>query len=99
MINSFLEPGDKALFIDNGYWGRYAADLIAPEYDVKAKLHTQDSHVQLDLDKIEKDLKEEKDLKAVHLVHVETETGAINPVKQIGELVKKHAPGCSVHGG
>lgn len=91
-INSFLEPGEKALFIDNGYWGRYAADLIAPEYDVQVKLHTQDAHKQLDLSKIEKQLKEERDLKAVHICHVETENGAINPIKQIGELVQRHAP-------
>jgi len=91
-LNSFCEPGDKMLFIDNGYWGRYPAEVIAPTYEIKPILLTFDVHKQIDLDVVEKKLKEEKDIKAVHAVHVETEMGAINPIKQIGELIQEHAP-------
>ena len=91
-LNSFCEPGDKALFIENGYWGRYPADVMAPHYGIKPILLTFDVHKPMDIDIVEKKLKEEKDIKAVHIVHVETEVGAINPVKQIGELIREHTP-------
>lgn len=91
-INSFCEPGDKVLFIENGYWGRYPAEVMAPHFGIKPVLLTLDVHRPMDLSAVEKRLKEEKDIKAVHIVHVETEIGAINPVKQIGELVQRHAP-------
>ena len=91
-INSFCEPGDNVLFIENGYWGRYPADVMAPHYGIKPILLTFDVHKPMDLDIVEKKLKGEKDIKAIHIVHTETETGAINPVKQIGELIREHTP-------
>ena len=92
-LNSFIEPGEKCLFIDNGYWGRYPADIIAPHYGIKPELLSFQVEKQIDLKVIERKLKEmRKELKAVHLIHVETEIGAINPVKQVGALMKKHAP-------
>jgi aspartate aminotransferase-like enzyme len=93
-LNSFIEPGEKCLFIDNGYWGRYAAEVIAPHYGIKVELLSFEAEKQIDLDIVEKKLKElGKDLKAVHMVHVETEIGAINPIRQVGALIKKYAPG------
>lgn len=92
-LNSFIEPGEKCLFIDNGYWGRYPAEVIAPHYGIKSELLSFDAEKQVDLDVVEKKLKQTgRGLKAVHMIHIETEVGAINPVKQIGELVKEHAP-------
>ncbi len=91
-LNSFAEPGDKVLFIDNGYWGRYPADIIAPSLGIKNILLTFDAHKPIDLSAVETKLKEEKDIKAVHIIHVETENGAINPIKAVGELVKENAP-------
>jgi alanine-glyoxylate transaminase/serine-glyoxylate transaminase/serine-pyruvate transaminase len=91
-INSFCEPGDKVLFIENGYWGRYPAEIMAPHYGIKPALLSLDVHKPMDLDSIEKKLKQEKDIKVVHVVHVETEIGAINPIRQIGELMKEHCP-------
>ncbi|MCW3975309.1 MAG: aminotransferase class V-fold PLP-dependent enzyme [Candidatus Bathyarchaeota archaeon] len=89
---SFCEPEDKVLFIDNGYWGRYPAEIMAPHYKIKPVLLSLDVHRPMDLDSVEKTLKEENDIKAIHAVHVETEIGAINPIKQIGELIQRHAP-------
>jgi hypothetical protein len=91
-VNSFCEPGDKMLFIENGYWGRYPADVMAPHYKIKPVLLTFDARKPMNLASVEEKLKKEKDLKAIHLVHVETEVGAINPVRQIGELVQQYAP-------
>jgi aspartate aminotransferase-like enzyme len=91
-LNSFCEPGDKVLFLDNGYWGGYAVDTIAPHYGIKPIPLRFDVHRQMDLGAIEKKLREEKGLKAVHMMHVETEVGAINPVKQVGELIRECAP-------
>lgn len=91
VLNSFCEHGDKVLFIDNGYWGRYPAQVMAPYYKIRPILLTFDVHRQMDLGAIEKKLKEEKPLKAVHMIHVETEIGAINPVKQVGDLIKQYS--------
>jgi len=92
-LSSFIEPGEKCLFIDNGYWGRYAAEVIAPNYGINVELLSFAPEKQIDLDLVEGTLKRQgNELKAVHMVHVETEIGAINPVRQVGALVKKHAP-------
>jgi len=34
VLNNFLEPGDKLLMIDNGYWGRYP-EVMAQTYNFK----------------------------------------------------------------
>jgi aspartate aminotransferase-like enzyme len=91
-LQSFCEPGDKVLFIENGYWGRYPVDTMAPVYDLKPVVLTFDAAKAMDLDAVEKKLKGEKNIKAVHVVHVETEHGGINPIRQIGELVREHCP-------
>lgn len=90
-LNNFLEPGDKLLMIDNGYWGRYP-EVMAQTYNFKLVPLIFPVNRPIDPEIVEKKLKEENDIKMVHIVHVETEVGIINPIKKIGEIVHRLAP-------
>ena len=90
-LNNFFEPGDRMLMIDNGYWGRYP-EVMAQTYGIKLVPLVIPIQRPVDPQAVEEKLKSEKNIKAVHVMHVETETGIINPVKQIGEVVRRLAP-------
>lgn len=91
VINNFIEPGDKLLLIENGYWGRYM-EQMAPTYNCNPVIITSPVDKPVNLEILESKLKEEKNVKVVHIVHVETETGIVNPVRKIGEIVHKYVP-------
>ena len=90
-MNNFLEPGDRLLMVDNGYWGRYP-DVMAENYGFETVPLTGSNRRPVDPTLVEKKLREEGDIKVVHIMQVETETGLINPIKKIGEIVHRAAP-------
>lgn len=91
-MNSFLEPGDKLLLIDNSYWGRYPS-LMAKNYGFEIIHLNFPPEEPIDPQKIEDKLKEIKGpIRAAHMVHVCTETGIINPIKHIGSILKEKSP-------
>jgi aspartate aminotransferase-like enzyme len=61
----------------------YGFEIIRPDVSVNRPI---------DPGMVEEKLREEKDVKVVHIVHVETETGMLNPIKKIGEIVRRVAP-------
>jgi len=91
VMNNFLEPGEKLLMLENGYWGRYP-ELMVENYGFKIIRPEVSVNRPIDPGMVEEKLKEEKDVKVVHIVHVETETGMLNPIKKIGEIVRRVAP-------
>lgn len=91
VLNNFLEPGDRLLMIDNGYWGRYP-DVMAETYGFEIVPLTTSTNRPVDPKAVENKLKEEKNIKAVHMIHVETECGIMNPVKAIAEVIHRVAP-------
>jgi len=91
-LNNFLEPGDKLLMIDNGYWGRYP-EVMAQTYGFELIPLVFPSYRPIDPARVEEKIKGmKKDFKAVHMIHVETEGGLLNPVKKIGEIVHRLLP-------
>ncbi len=91
VFNSFLEPGEKLLMIDNGYWGRYP-EVMAETYGFKLVPLVLPVNKPIDPQIVEDKLKEERDIRMVHVIHLETESGVINPIKKIGEVVHRLAP-------
>tara|TARA_Y100000588_G_C14255184_1_gene925117 strand:- start:1535 stop:2647 length:1113 start_codon:yes stop_codon:yes gene_type:complete len=85
---NLIEPQDKVLILINGIFGTRMEDIanrLGADVD---SLHFEWGHA-IDIDIVANQLSENKyDLVAV--VHAETSTGVCNPVKEIGELVKRN---------
>lgn len=91
-LNNFLEPGEKLLMIDNGYWGRYP-ETLQQTYGYEIVPLVGPSHLPIDPNMVEDQLKGMKrDIKVAHMMHVETETGMVNPIRQVAEIVHRMLP-------
>ncbi|MGD0158950.1 MAG: alanine--glyoxylate aminotransferase family protein [Candidatus Bathyarchaeia archaeon] len=88
-IANIIEPGDKVLNVVNGYFGDYFAKISKAHGAVQKTLEIPwgkcvESH------QVKKALKED-DYKAVTVTHVDTSTGVVNPIKEIGRAVKDNS--------
>ena len=87
VISSTIPPDGKLLVIINGAYGRRIAK-IASVLKVETVVLEFDEDMKPDLQKIDAILKEDSKITHVAVVHCETTTGIINPIKEIGTLVK-----------
>ncbi len=88
-LKSCLMPGDKLLAVATGVFGHgiaYMARSIGCEVEVVDFEYNQSA----DVDRIEEAIKRIHP-KMVTIVHCETPSGTINPVAQVGELIKEHS--------
>lgn len=88
-VSSSLSPERSMLVIQNGVYG----ERIGKICDIyKFRQHT----LKLawgeppDLERIESELRQNPDIEVVALVHHETTTGLLNPLKEVGELTRRH---------
>jgi 2-aminoethylphosphonate-pyruvate transaminase len=88
-IGSVIPEGGKLLVVANGHYGDRLG-LIAQT--LRIPVHTVDFGETgfPDLQIVEATLRAQPDLTHVAVVHCETTTGMLNPVSQIGGLVKAH---------
>jgi 2-aminoethylphosphonate aminotransferase len=89
---SVIPEGKKALIISNGAYG-HRFSLIAEAHGIPYLELDHPWGSKLDFDRIQKALDSNDDIAAVFVTHHETTTGILNPVKDIGKIVKKH--GCT----
>ena len=88
LIVSLSGWGQSLLIISNGIYGERAAD-IAKTYGVKTEELTFDWGEPPDLDLVEEEIKKAH-VGGIYLVHHETTTGLLNPLKEISILGKKY---------
>lgn len=89
VINSVTPPEKKILIINNGAYGERMVK-IANAYQIEC-VEIQCSWDALpDLGEIETALQRDPDIAVVGMVHHETTTGLLNPVQEIGALVKQY---------
>jgi alanine-glyoxylate transaminase / serine-glyoxylate transaminase / serine-pyruvate transaminase len=88
-FDNFLEPGDTAVIGVKGVFGERMADN-ALRTGAKVIPVTAEWGNIIEPEAIEKVLKQEKKVKLIALVHVETSTGVIQPLKEVSELAKKY---------
>lgn len=88
-IANIIEPGDKVLNIVSGYFGQYFVE-ISKVYGAKFRVLEVPWGKAVKPELVEEALKED-DYKAVTVTHVETSTGVANPIKEIGEVVRKNS--------
>lgn len=88
VVSSTIPRGGKLLVIINGAYGRRIAQ-IAKVYDIEVVPLTYPENRVPDLAEIEAALAVDEAISSVAVIHCETTTGLINPIKKIGEIVTR----------
>jgi len=88
-FDNFLEPGDVAIIGVNGAFGERMVDN-AVRTGAKVVPVTAEWGKIIEPASIEAALRNEKKIKLVAIVHVETSTGVIQPLKEISHLSKQY---------
>jgi len=87
-MTSALEPGDKILIVNNGVFGNMLRDIAC-----RARLDTIDLRFErgrpLDLNRIDA-AASKPGVKALAIVHSETSTGVLNPIREVAEIARRH---------
>jgi len=86
-VANLIEPGDKAIIVHNGFFGELYGRIVEL-YEKIPVVITRNYGESADVNSIEEKC-EEEDVKAIFLVHNETSTAVVNPVKEIGEIAKE----------
>jgi len=89
VVGSTVPHDGKLLVIVNGAYGRRIA-LIAKRLNISVATLDYPEDSLPDLAELEETLANDTEITNVAVIHCETTTGIINPVREIGEIVKKH---------
>jgi len=88
VLSSTVPPDGKVLVIINGAYGRRIAKMASVlKIETVTLEYPEDTTPQLKA--IEAALEADSGITTVSIVHCETTTGIINPIKEIGAIVKK----------
>ena len=79
----------KVLVINNGKYSDRICDILE-RYKISMKVLKFEPFKPIDLDLIEQELENDKEITHIYLVHHETTTGALAPLRKIGELAEKY---------
>ena len=88
-LNSLLPENKKVLIINNGAYSQRAAEICV-YYGLDHINLILPYNRQLDLQTVEKTLKENPDIALVYTTHNETGTGLLNPIREIGKLTHRY---------
>jgi len=86
---NIIEPGDKIANVVNGWFGEIISDVIRTYGGEPVEIKAEYGRAISPAD-VEKVLDQEKDIKALFVVHNETSSGVENPIQEIGKVAKKH---------
>lgn len=88
-VLSVTEPRDKVLTVISGVFSTWFRDMVQRHGGTPVKLASEWGK-PIDVARIEAALDDDPDIKAVTMVHNETSTAAVNPIKEVGDIVAKH---------
>ncbi len=88
-LTTSVPDSGKLLVLANGEYGRRMAQ-IAERCRIPFLVQGNAETKPPDLSRLEKHLKEDRDITHVAVVHCETTTGMLNPIGPIGELVRAY---------
>lgn len=86
VIGSSVPPEGKLLILSNGAYGK-RMEQIADILQIDTTVLNYDENEQPDIDELKDALDEDDEITNVAVVHCETTTGILNPIKEIGEVV------------
>lgn len=93
VLGTAIPPGGKLLVLSNGAYGQRIGE-IARTLGIRHTLLEFPETSPIDLVAVEEILSADPDLTHVAAVHVETTTGLLNPVAELGRIVRES--GCSL---
>ncbi|NHJ87211.1 MAG: alanine--glyoxylate aminotransferase family protein [Asgard group archaeon] len=88
-LNSIVKPNDKVLVLASGIFGHGFAGMVS---DCKAEpitVTTNDYNEILSPEQVKIAIEKNPDIAAITLVHCETPSGTLNPLKEIAKICKK----------
>lgn len=88
-IGSVLPPNGKLLVLVNGGYGKRLAQ-ISNRLNIETIIHDSGEIAQPNLELLESTLLRDTDITHVTVVHCETTTGMLNPIDEIGRIVKSY---------
>ncbi len=88
-ISSSVSEGKKILIVNNGVYGERMS-RIASAYKFNKVELKYDWCKLPDIKQIEDTVSKDPDIEVVAMVHHETTTGLINPIHEVGAIIKKH---------
>lgn len=89
VVSSTISPDGKLLVIINGAYGRRIAQ-IAKIHNIKLVTLEYPENRAPNLKEVETTLRDDPAISHVAIIHCETTTGIVNPIKEIGDLVKRY---------
>lgn len=89
VIGSVIKPGDKLLILSNGAYGDRMGN-IAEYHGISYDMLAFDETEQVSVSYVDDYLSHNAEITHVAVVHCETTTGVLNPLKKIAHLVKMH---------
>ncbi len=88
IVTTLLRPEDKALVIDNGFFGRRLREVLDAHGIEAFSIHSRwGSHP--DMRRVEEILSS-RYVRALFAVHSETSTGMVNPMRELGSLAHEY---------
>lgn len=88
-LGSLVATGGKIVVGANGFFGQRLVD-VAEGYGLKVVPVTAEWGQPLRVEDFEETLKNHADASAVAVVHVETSTTIVNPIREIGRVARQH---------
>jgi 2-aminoethylphosphonate-pyruvate transaminase len=89
VVSSTPAAGAKLLVIENGVYGERMTTM-AERHGIETARLTSAWHERPDLERLDAMLRADRAIDTVALVHNETTTGLLNPVREVGEIVRRH---------
>lgn len=89
VIGSVIKPNDKLLILSNGAYGDRMGN-IAEYHGIRYDMLAFDETEQVSVAYVDDYLAHNADITHVAVVHCETTTGVLNPLKEIAHLVKMY---------
>ena len=94
-VANTVKPGDKVITLTNGCFGEYI-NMAVEAFGGKPIIVRESFGKAIDPEKVRKVAVEEKDAKAIFVVHVETSSGVENSIREIGEIAEGTGKTCVV---
>ena len=88
-LANLLEPGDLAVVAAHGFFGDRLTE-IAKRQGATVVQVTTDWGSTVDVQAVEEELKKHAKVKLLAVVHAETSTGVLQPLRELGDLAHSH---------
>lgn len=94
-LASIVPPDGRILTLDNGHYGRRLREIVAA-HGVRHESLEFGWAERFDLGLIDQALAADPAITHVSMVHHETSTGMLNPLREVGDLVSRHGRSLAV---